>query len=76
MFEKKETILEFVHYLCAADTRSRSDIMQKMGNVGESVFYTYLSAARKNFTIKCVGSIGGNAYYSIDKKTVKKYFNL
>lgn len=50
--------------------------MQKMGNVGESVFYTYLSAARKNFTIKCVGSIGGNAYYSIDKKTVKKYFNL
>lgn len=72
---KGRTFIEFVRLFTEADTVSRADIMEKM-NLKESAFYKYLAECRKIFTIKCEGSIGGNAYYSIEKNSIKKFFNL
>ena len=72
---KGRTFIEFVRLFTQADTVSRADIMERM-NMKPAAFYKYLNECRKIFQIKFEGSIGGNAYYSIDKKSIKKYFNL
>lgn len=67
--------LEFVCLLTSSDHISKAEIEQKL-NIKDSAFYKYLANARKYFKIDYVGTIGGNAYYSIDKESFKKYFSL
>lgn len=65
----------FIQIFTEAESVSRADIMEKM-DLKQSAFYKYMAECRKIFNIKNVGSIGGNTYYSIEKKSIKKYFNL
>jgi hypothetical protein len=72
---KGRTFLEFVRLFTQADTVSRANIMEQM-NMKQSAFYKYLAECQKIFTITYQGSIANNAYYSLDKNSLKKYFNL
>ena len=67
--------LEFIQILTSADSISKADIKEKL-LLQDSAFYMYLSELRKIIPVEYVGSIGGNAYYSIDKGELAKYFNL
>jgi len=72
---KLEQHFEFVQLLTAAGHISREQVCEAM-NMQKSAFYFYLKNAKKMFKIEYVGNLGGSPYYSIDKKTVQKYFNL
>jgi hypothetical protein len=67
--------LEFLKLLTEKDSISKDEIKERL-NIKESAFFTYLANARQFFSINFVGGIGGNAYYSIDKKSLMKYFNI
>lgn len=67
--------VEFIQALSSSDCISRAEIQERT-KLKDSAFYNYLAAARQIFKIEYVGSIGDNAYYSIDKRSIEKYFNL
>jgi hypothetical protein len=67
--------IEFLRVFALSDSISKGEVMQVM-NMKESAFYKYLAICRKVVKIKYVGSIGGNAYYSLDKDSLRKYFEL
>lgn len=67
--------LEFIQVLTSADSISKADIKDRL-SLQDSAFYVYLSELRKIIPVEYVGSIGGNAYYSIDKGKLAEYFNL
>lgn len=66
---------EFLRILSASESVSKADIMQHL-NLRDTAFYKHLAFLRQHFTIRYVGSIGGNAYYSLDKTQLAAYFNL
>ena len=68
-------ILQFIQLLSSADMVSKEEIKEKL-SIQNSAFYKHLAEIRELFSIEYVGSIGGNAYYQIDKKTVANYFNI
>ena len=65
----------FVQILSSADMVSKSDIEAKL-DIHQSTFYKYLSETRDIFKVTYQGSMGGNAYYSIDKAQIKNFFKL
>jgi hypothetical protein len=65
----------FIQLFTESETVSKADIMKDM-NLKSSTFYKYLAECRKIFKIKYEGSIGGNAYYSINKESIYIFFNL
>lgn len=74
-YNPAKRFLSFIQLLTSADSISKADILEKI-NIQDSAFYNYLASARELFPITYEGSIGGNAYYSIDKKSLAKYFNV
>lgn len=70
-----ERFLKFIQILSSQDKISKAEIKTIL-NINETAFYKYLRNARELFPIAMEGSIGGNAYYSIDKKSLATYFNI
>lgn len=70
-----ERFVKFIHLLCLHDKISKSDVMETL-KIGDTSFYKHLKNARELFSVYYVGSIGDNAYYSIDKTELAKYFNI
>jgi hypothetical protein len=67
--------LIFLQVLCENDSVSKEEIKSRLG-IGESSFFSYLAAGRKYFSIKYVKTKNKQAFYSIDKKDVAKFFSL
>lgn len=70
-----ERFLKFIQLLTSENQISKAEI-QSILKIGNTAFYKYLRNARELFPIEMDGSLGGNAYYSIDKTALAKYFNI
>jgi len=70
-----ERFLGFIHLLASKDQISREEIKDEL-KIQNTAFYKYLRNARQLFPVVMEGSIGGNAYYSIDKRKLAVFFNI
>lgn len=73
MIKPSLKLIYFIQILASSDFVSKEDIKEKL-IIRESAFYKHLAEIRKLFPVECVGSVGSDACYSIDKKTVAKFF--
>jgi len=74
-YNPAKRFMRFIQLLTTVDSISKADILEKI-DIHDSAFYNYLASARELFPVTYEGSIGGNAYYSIDKGKLAEYFNL